>query len=168
MVTEEIESSAITNRDAVPSTINGAHLEKGVIREIVGTVEMGTADAGSIYRFGQVPSNARISEVLIWCDDVGTAGAADVGVYQTTQNGGAVVDADFFAAAVDLNAAALHGYNATHRNSSGFGIEDAEKRLWDALGLSVDSNRMYDIAMTSTTAAATGGTLTLKVRYVVD
>lgn len=168
MATEALKSLAITNRDATPQVANSSYLEGGLLRECVGTVEMTTADSGSTYRFCQVPSNCRISQIMLFCDDVGNAGAMDFGIYQTTANGGAVVDADFFASAVDINTAALNGTDITYEAATAAGqIDDIDDQLWVQLGLSADPGRMYDIVGTSTTAAGTGGTVSLRVRYVV-
>lgn len=167
MATEALKSGAITNRDASPQVKNNSSLEAGMLKSSVGTVEMTTAsDAGSTYRFFQVPSNARVDQLLLYADDVGTTGAIDIGVYQTAANGGAVVDADFFASAVDINAAALNGVDVTHE-SGVYNIDDVEKPLWSALGLSADPCIFYDIVATSTAAASAGGTLSLKGQYAI-
>ena len=104
--------------------------------------------------------------MLIYSDDMGTATAGDLGVYQTTANGSAVVDADHFASAVALNAGVLAGADVTHE-STVFGVEDAEKPLWEALGLSVDPKISYDIVLTLTADADVGGSFTLKGKYVI-
>ncbi len=162
-----VKSTAITNRDATPLVKNNAHIQDGVLKESVATYEVATGDSStSTYRMMQVPSNARISQLLLVTDDMGTATAADFGIYQTTENGGSVVDADFFSAAVSLNSGALSDSDITHGNASGFGKEDAEKPLWQALGLSSDPCRYYDVVATLTADSDAGGTLTLKLRYV--
>lgn len=165
MATEDLKSTNITNRDA--KTPNASH-HGGFLREAVGTVEMTTADAGSTYRMCQVPSNCRISEIRLYSDDVGAAGAVHIGIYRTTADGGAAVDADCFATAVDINTAALNGSVVTYEAGlSTAQIDDIEKPLYEQLGLSADPGIMYDVVITSSTAAGTGGTLSLRVRYVV-
>lgn len=168
MAAVDILSNAITNRDASPRVTNDAILEKGYLREACGFVTTNADDSiGSTYRLCQVPSNARISQVLIYTDAAGSTGDTDVGIYQTTKNGSAVVDADHFASAVDINAAALSGVDVTHE-SAVFDYEDMEKPLWEALGLSADTNRFYDVVCTLTEAIATSAVvLGLKVRYVI-
>lgn len=166
MATEALSSTFITNRDATPKVLNNSSLAGGHLLSAVATIEMGTADLGSTYRMVQVPSNCLIHEIKLYSDDVGTSGLIDIGVYKSTLNGGAVVDADFFASAVDIKTAAVNGSDVTHE-SGAFNIDDAEKPLWQALGLSADSGLLYDIVITSTEAASAGGTLTLKVKYVI-
>lgn len=166
MATEALKSTQITNRDATPRTANARQLD-GILREVVGTVEAGAGDTSSTYRMVQVPSWARISDIQLFSDDVGAAGAVDIGVYQTTQNGGAVVDQDCFASAVDVNTAALNGSIVTYEAGlSTAQIDDIEKCLWEQLGLSSDPQRYYDIVLTPSTGLGTGGTLSLRVRYV--
>ena len=167
MAEVHLKSGNITSRDATPRVKGASSIAGGVMHGTRGTLEATAADdIASTYRFCQVPSNCVVSQVLVYADDQGTAGDMDIGIYQTTENGGAVVDADHFAAAVDLNAAALHGYDATHRSSAN-GMEEAEKPLWQALGLTSDPCRMYDVVGTLTEANSAGATITVKVSYTV-
>lgn len=109
------KSGAITNRDATPQVKNGNILEGGVLKAAVGTLESANGDdIASVYKFCSIPSNARVNRVLLYCDDIGTTTIADVGLYQTTANGAAVVDADFFGSAVSLKDGALNGTDVTH------------------------------------------------------
>lgn len=162
-------SNAITNRDANPAVANKSTLEGGMLRESCATVEVATGDSSaSTYRLMQVPSNARISQLLIDSDDMGTGTLADFGLWDTTANGGSVVDADFFASAVSLKDGALAGSDITHEAAStGLDRDDIEKPLWSALGLSSDPRKFYDVVAQLTVAADTGGTLSAKLRYVI-
>jgi hypothetical protein len=166
MAVTTAKSAVITNRDATPKVISNSNLADGLLHEAVGQLELLTTDdATSKKIFCQIPSNARVSQVLLSCDDSGTAGAMDIGIYQTTANGSAVVDADFFASAQVLTTA-LANSDVTHE-SGVFGIEDAEKPLWEALGLSADPKIAYDVVGTITTAAEVQATVGLKVKYVL-
>lgn len=159
-------SSQITNRDAVPRVLEDSRESKARLMESCATLEAGAADASdSTYRFFSIPSNARVSQVLLSCDDLGTAGAVDVGLYDTTENGSAVVDADLFASAQVLTTA-LTNSDITHE-SAVFGIEDSEKPIWEALGLSADPNKDYDVVATVTAAPESAGTISMKGRFVV-
>jgi hypothetical protein len=169
MATETVKSTFITNRDAVPSVKTASKISGGVLREWVATVEAGAGDTSSKYIMGSLPSNARISRIELFSDDVGASGAVDIGIYQTTANGGAVVDQDCFASAVDVNTAALNGSNLTYEAAlSTAQIDDIEKMLWEQLNLSADPQRDYDVVITPSTGLATGGTLSLRVQYVID
>jgi hypothetical protein len=166
MATEALKSTPITNRDAVPSVFNDAGVDGGLLRQAVATLEHTAKDLGSTFRMVRIPSNATGIAVVLSSDDQGTTGDIDIGIYQTTANGGAVVDADFFASAYDVNAAAIAQVEVQHE-SAVYGLEDIEKPLWEALGLSADTNRDYDIVITSTEALQAAGTLSLRVTYTL-
>lgn len=166
MAVDTLKSTALTNADATPPVLTNARLTKMALNESVGTAQAtASASIGSTYRLARIPSNARVSEVILSSDAFDTTGAGDVGIYQTAANGGAVVDADFFASAVTLTSA-LQNTAVTHE-SGVFGVEDVEKPLWEALGLTADPMREYDVAITLTTANGAGATpdVTLRVRW---
>lgn len=166
MAVATIKSGAITNRDSTPAALSNANIAGGMVKEFVGTLESVSGDdIGSKYIFGSLPSNARVSQLLLYCDDVGTTTIADFGLYRTTADGSAVVDADFFASAVSLKDGALNGTDITHE-SGVFNIDDAEKMLWQALGLSADPGVLYDVVATLTAASDSAGTITVKCKYV--
>lgn len=159
------KSLAITNRDSSPGKLSNSNIAKANLKEAVGVVEAANGDSiGSKYIFAQIPSNARVSQLLVYSDDIGITTAADFGLYKSTADGGAVVDADLFASAVSLSGGALNGSDITHE-SAVFDPDDGEKMLWEALGLSSDPNLMYDVVATLTAAADAAGTICLKVRY---
>lgn len=165
MAVVSLKSTAITNCDASPRTLNGGRIAGGEVCEHVGTVAAANGDSiGSIYRFARVRSSDRVSAVQLYCDAV-TSGAMDVGIYQTAANGGAVVDADFFASAQSIASAILTGTEIQHE-SGVYGIEDIEKSLWEGLGLTSDPGLLYDVAGTLTAATTAAGDVSLKVRTV--
>lgn len=160
------KSGVITNRDASPQVFSNPALMASFLRELVGTIETVSGDSiASKYIMFSVPSNARYSQMLLFCDDVGTTTTTDIGLYRTTKDGGAVVDADFFASAVVLNAGALNGVDVTHE-STVYDIDDVEKMLWQALGLTEDPQTFYDVVLTLTAAADAAATISLKARFV--
>lgn len=166
MAVNILKSGVITNRDASPKVISDSNISKGDLMEAVGTVQSVSGDSiGSTYIFGAIRSNARVSTMLMSCDGAGTTTIADFGLYQTTLNGSAVVDADFFASAQALTTA-LTNSDITHE-SGVFGIEDVEKPLWEALGLSEDPHIDYDVVATLTAASDAADDISLKIRYAV-
>lgn len=168
MAVENLKSTPITNADATPVVLNNSRVADGVMREAVGTKQASaSASIGSTYRLCRVPSNARVSQVILANDAFDTTGAGDIGLYKTAADGGAVVDADFFGSAVAMTAAS-GGTDVTHE-SAVFGVEDAEKPLWEALGLTADPMIQYDVAITLTAANGAAATpdVTLKVRYSI-
>jgi len=170
MAVVNTKSTAVTNADAATQTNLSLKIAGGRLRESVGTVEAVNGDSiGSTFRLARIRSNDRVSRVLLSCDAISSC-AGDVGIYDIAANGGAVVDADFFASAQSL-ASALVNADVTHEADAadagaGFGHADVEKPLWQALGLAADPYKLYDIAVTLTAAAAANGTIAMKVQYV--
>lgn len=151
-------SSAIANLVAVPRVINKPALAGGMVRAFPGVVTSAADDeATSIYRFCRVPSNACIFSVLYSGADASSAGAIDVGVYQTAENGGAVVDADLFASAFALTAGPDHNTELAFESTQ-YTFAESVTPLWAALGLSSDPCIDYDIAATITTTFNGGPT----------
>lgn len=170
MAVVNTKSTAVTNADAATQTNLSLKIAGGRLRESVGTVEAVNGDSiGSTFRLARIRSNDRVSRVMLSCDAISSC-AGDVGIYDIAANGGAVVDADFFASAQSL-ASALVNADVTHEADAadagaGFGHADVEKPLWQALGLAADPYKLYDIAVTLTAAAAANGTIAMKVQYV--
>jgi hypothetical protein len=166
MAVANTKSTHITNADATPVALTSSFISNGFLREAVGTVEtLAADDAASVYRLVRVPSNARISSILLGTDAITGATAADVGLYQTAQNGGAVVDADLFATDVDISTAAI-AFTEVLLEATATDIVKVEKRLWELLGLTTDPMREYDIAVTVNDVTA-AGTISMKVKFVV-
>lgn len=164
MAVVNVKSQVITDLDATP-VVKTNQLEKGgKLRFAAGVAEFASSDATSVARVIRVNSAALIDSLKFASDDLGTGGTVDIGLYRTTADGGAVVDADFFASAVDTDTAAVALTDVTYE-SAVVAIDDRAKPLWQQLGLSSDPRVDYDIAVTRN--AATGsGTVFLKLAYV--
>jgi hypothetical protein len=166
MAVVEVKSGVITNRDATPKVLNNPGLQGGNVKYACGTCEITNGDdIGSTYIFCSVPSNAIMKKLSLFSDDIGTTTIADFGIYKSTVESNTVVDADFFGSAISLKDGAINGTDITHE-SGVFGVEDIEKPLWEALGLSADPHIMYDIVATLTAAADAAGTISVKAEYV--
>lgn len=166
MAVVNVKSNGISNRDAVPAVLSNPILNRSNLEEAEGNVAVTNGNSiASIFRLCSVPSNARISQLLLSCGAI-TSAAADVGVYQKTAldgSAGAVVSAAFFGSAVSI-ATALSNSDITNESGT-YDIDLQEMPLWQALGLSSDPGLMYDICATLTAAATATGKLGLKVRY---
>jgi hypothetical protein len=175
------KSAAIHARDTTKIARNGG-LDGGKVYGFASTIEATTADiAGSVYVFGQIPTNAYNVQVFVYMDAM-SSGAVDVGLAANTSvlipgdsDGTGITttlpattlsgeDADFFASATTLASAVLTGTNVTHE-SGVYGVEDIEKPLWEAFGASADPGGFYDLIATVTTVPGANGTLSVKVTY---
>lgn len=167
MAVVDRNSNIIANAVATPQVKNSPAAGNAAnLKETVGYLTPAADDsANSIHRFVRVPSNARISEVLFSTADASTAGAFNLGVYQTSENGGAVVDADLFASAFDLTGGPFNNQDLTYESGE-YTYAESVKPLWEVLGLTSDPGREYDIAATiSTTYNGAGTAQLLKVRF---
>ena len=170
MATVSVSSTIITNRDASPRVLNNSRISKGSLVSVAATAEVAATDnIGSIYKLVSIPSNARVGQLLLSCDSLGTAGAANVGIYQTTENGSAVVDVDFFALTQSLTTALKNSDITFQANGAGASNDVAkiEMPLWQAMGLTADTKRDYDICATLTTAPISAGTLSIQCSYAI-
>lgn len=162
MAVVNLKSAQITTQDT-GAAANG-FIAGGLARTEVDVVALANGDSiASTYRILRLPSNARISSLSLFCTAI-TSGAADVGIYQTTANGGAVVDADAFIAAQSI-ATASPGLNVIGGNT--LAPASRTKRLWEALGLTADPQRDYDVVLTLTAATTAAGTAGLECVYTV-
>jgi len=165
MAVVAVKSTLVTNADALPAVLNSPRVDGGFERIEVATAAITSGDnTGSTYRMFRVPSNAVVTDLRIYSPDIGTTTIADIGLYRTAKDGGAVQDADFFASALSLKDGALNGVDVLHE-AAVFTIANSGKELWDALGLSADPSVFYDVAFTLTAAADATATVKLIGRY---
>lgn len=176
MATFNIKSTVITNRDATPKVLTDDIVSGGEVRESEGFIQTaGSADgAGSFYRIAQVPSNARVTNIMFQADALGSGAALDVGVYWPTfipvgagllaSNQSLVINTQLFASALGASAATtpLEIINQSTNNT----IAKQEQCIWQAAGLTADPGIDLDIVVRVQTAIAAQGYIGLKVKYV--
>lgn len=169
MAVVALKSTAVTNANATPRVQNPAGIQNGVVKRSQGFAAVGNGDSiGSTYRIGKVRSSDYMHRIRIVSADIGTTTAADLGLYDvlTHSNGGAVVDADFYASAVVLNAGAIDSDITFEAAAAGGLYTNAEKRVWESLGLTADPHKEYDLTLTLTGAADAAGTVLVRYEYV--
>jgi hypothetical protein len=167
MATVHLKSGAITNATATPKVANNASVAGAVVRCAVGVVTNSASDdVGSTYRYVRVPSNCRVKRVTFASAASGATGQLNIGVYQTADNGGAVVDADFFASAVDPGGGAIAPTDVTHESGE-YTFAESLLPLWQALGVAADPHVDYDIAATVAEIMADAVAHKLEVEYVL-
>lgn len=158
------KSTAVSNEDARPKVLNSPYFDDGEIRACADLIAALVTDtAGSIYRFVRIPSGARISKLRFFNDAMAGTTSVKLGVYQTADNGGAVVSDNLFATALDIHLAGA-GQELLFQNLS---IAQGEKRLWELLGLSADPYLEYDICLTTVTQAGAAGNMLLQSEFVI-
>lgn len=159
------KSSTITNRDA--NLLSNSRVSEAVVRQCTGIVQATNLDSiGSKYVFAQLPTNAVVSMIRMSSPDIGTTIAMDLGVYRTTKDGGAVVDADLFGSNVSFSSGAF-SFTVLINESGVYTLADMEKPLWQAAGLSADPGGYFDLVATLTAAADADGSIQAQVQYTI-
>jgi len=164
-----LKSVSIAAREASPPTLsNPGSGGQGVVREVAGFLASVTnaLSITSVIRMCEVPSNAVVGRVIFAAAAQG-AGKFDIGVYRTNKDGGAVVDQDFFATAVDC-ASAVALTDVTNESTTYTHVKQTQP-LWQASGMTADPGGMLDIALTVVTTDVTTGAAAVltKVQYTV-
>lgn len=166
-----VKSTNVTNQFATPAVRNPSHREGGVLKESCSNVVVAADESASNDLIAvRVPSNARVSQVLLSHADASTGGNIDVGVWQevaTAPGTFEAVDDDLFASAYALTDGPVWNYDITNESAE-YTAAEQEKPLWEVLGLSADPKKDYFIGSDITTVfngASTVG-ICYKVRYV--
>lgn len=165
------KSAQITNADATPIVATDAG--KGSpshLQMVDGYVTPAAADAaGTKYLLNRVRSDVVVKRITIASEAQG-AGKVDVGAYYAddarylaggSANAGVVIDADFWATAVDL-AAKVQPTDVTFESGT-YTFDKWSMPLWQALGLTSDPGGWFDIVATVVTTDVTTGTGKLRL-----
>lgn len=160
-------STTIANAIAEPVVISGPPRGPRLVRTIRDLVTPAADDtANSVYRFFRIPSNCTPVGLRISAADATTAGIVSIGLYQTAENGGAVVDADLFGT-IDLSGGPFNQEPILFESGE-YTQAESMKKLWDTLGLTADSNREYDVCALVTTTFNGGPTsILLEMDYTI-
>ncbi len=163
-----LKSPAITNREATPRVLNNpGRGSGGRVKCAVEYLASVTAALSitSIIRLVEIPSNAIVIRVDFQAGAQG-AGKFDLGLYRNNSDGGAVVDADFFASAIDC-ASAVALADVQTESTVNTMVKQTQP-IWQASGLTVDPKTTLDVALTVVTTDVTTGTtaVLVKVWYV--
>jgi len=171
MALETLSSPGITNRDSIPRVFTNPGLGSvGVLRVTQGYLASmpASANAGSTVRMCEIDAYAVVDSVT-FASAAQTAGNISIGVYRTVADGGAAVDADFFATRIDV-ASAVALTDVTNESTTNT-ILKQNQPLWQALGVTTAPapGTKYDVVLTVDTTAITTGTgaVGVKVYYTI-
>ena len=171
----------ITNLDATPRTTLEAASGGGKLRVFMDTIAAGTGDLDNndVIMLAQVPSNAKLTSIRIYNDDLDGSSSAEfnVGLYNgpqaytisgTTTAADAVIDEDcYVTVSTQFRAAVTEPVEllAEVRN-----INAIANFVWEDGGLAQDPGVPLRIAITmsATPGSAAAGDITMVVQYVVD
>ena len=118
----------------------------------------------SIYRIAEIPSNYIPVGGEITCDAITSVNDADLGLYETTENGGAVIDVDALMDGGDLSSALAPGSGLSPISAVTIANQDAALYT---LASDVSSERQaYTLALTINAAATATGTVIVRLILV--
>lgn len=156
-----LKSASITNNVATPLVLNTAG--SGAPAPLFTVDDYATVTAAlsitSRIRLVRLPSTCKVKSVVFESEAQG-AGKFDLGLYYS--EGGAVIDADFFASAIDT--ASLVTPTEVVNESTQYSLNERSLPLWQAAGLSSDPGGFFDVTATVVTTDVTTGTGKLGVR----
>lgn len=157
------KSTTVTNYETKGTQSNN-RFSGGRLREFVGTCETAAADDDtSVFLVCPVHSSWRISEIALLNDAITGMTSVGIGLFRTTEDGGAVVSAACFASAVDIAAGNTAWKELTFEGGD---IANIEKAVWEILGLTADPNLMYNVGLTFNTMGSGVGTIVVRVRVL--
>ena len=141
------------------SNSNGATVNKMVLSFGVNSSNL----TGDILRLCTLPSNAVLTSVVIGCTALSSLIDVDFGIYETLENGGAVLKKDLF---MDGQTFAV-----ASKSLDGLGsvsVENAEKNIRELATSSIlPSDKFVDLALTLNTIPTASGFVSVKISYII-
>ena len=162
-----VNTDIVTNFAATPQVKNDSQQLHGSKRIAQGTIALASGDlsASDTVMLAPVPTNASISSIKLFNDDLdsGTTNTCDVGLWTTAV---AAVDDDCYASAItDLRGAVVTGtevaFEARNINTMG-------QKVWEDAGQSSDPGGYYYVGLIFDAAGDTAGDLSFIIEYTVD
>lgn len=180
MAATTVKSDNVTAIES--ATISPLHKLAGKLKVVVDKLAVATTsldEIGDAIMFGPVPSNAKILDVQILCDDLDSNGAPtlaqDVGLYYSGIGSGQkalgkvsgdVISQTCIATAITTARAAVVVPTSIRYEAAD--ITTSVKEAWDLGGLSSDPGGLFYVGLKNTAAAATAaaGDVVLIITYL--
>ena len=163
MAVVNTKSTIVSDADNSPVRQTKGHIFQGRKRTLKATVEVAAADDdGSVFRLARIASHWSIESIRIFNDAITGGTDYDLGVYDTAEDGGAVVDVNAYADAISLASASVVGVEQAFEARD---IANVEQSVWQDVGLTEDSRKWYDLCLTGVTVGTAAGTITAVVTY---
>lgn len=148
-----INGTSATKRQSTQGAHARLRTSIGHIRIDNGTSHFTTADVAHMFL---LKPNDRLVRLLLTCDDSGTAGTLDIGLYEVEERDGAYVftvsDADLFTNDLAINASATSWTDVMHQSTT-VPIEYIGKEMWEIADLGAGNytsatNKLFAISLT--------------------
>lgn len=158
-------ATPIANAVAVPKVISPSHNTRGKLYVAGSVIAKAAGDTDThVYRYARVMSGDRIVSVLL--RHVALIGASDVDIGLHDIEGGAVVQKDLFADGLTLVTARASPVDVLGSGTNAVSAANADKRIWELLGLSADPKKAYDLTLTFNTGGTATGAIAVSAVLV--
>ncbi|MBG17192.1 MAG: hypothetical protein CMB77_02405 [Euryarchaeota archaeon] len=163
-----VNTTLVTNFHASPMEMNAAHNLHGVKRVACGTIALAAGDlsATDTVMLAPIPTNAAITSIMLFNDDLdsGSTNTCDVGLYTADGNVTAKDDDCYASAITDLRAAVTVGtevaFEARNINLMG-------QQVYKDAGDTTDPGGYYHVGLKFDAAGDTAGDLSFIIEYIV-
>uniref|UniRef100_A0A6M3LVL1 Putative structural protein n=1 Tax=viral metagenome TaxID=1070528 RepID=A0A6M3LVL1_9ZZZZ len=147
----------------IPTQVKG-----GKVIAIAGNFEtLAADDIDVIYRLCRVPANAVILQMELNCDAIAGFTDANVGLYDTLEQGGAVKDYDCFLDGKDISAGYALGSEINCLET--LPIDEIGDQMYEQAGDSAPTpNGEYDLCLTSDAEITAAGTVAVRILMAVS
>jgi len=148
---------------------NPGNIMPGQVFGFAGTFEIAAADSdGSKYRIARIGANMIPMSLSVMADDAIDVTTVDVGLYLAGA-GGAVVDADCFADAIDIDTDTVDTADLASNALFSLPIDDIGKKCWEitavkAAGSYTDANHPSEFDIVITAKSEPGAAATVSYR----
>ena len=162
-----VNTDIVTNFVATPQVKNDSQQLHGVKRIAQGTIALAAGDlsATDTVMLAPIPTNASISSIKLFNDDLdsGSTNTTDVGLWTTAI---VAVDDDAYASAItDLRGAVT---TVTEVACEARNINKCGQKVWEDAGQSSDPGGYYYVGLLFDAAGDTAGDLSFVNEYTVD
>lgn len=155
---------AVINAYQLSSTIK-SESNGGQVIAIAGSFEtVATDSAGSKYRLAKVGADWVPLQIEINNDAISGLDDVDLGFYETLENGGAAKDADILLDGGDISGGCALG--SEQNGLANLPIDEIGDPVYSLADDSDASEQMYDLVLTSNSAVAQAGTVSIRALFV--
>lgn len=165
---------AYTNGGETSSVVTAVNNGGQNIKVIRQSVAIAAADSdGSKYRLAKIPGSAVVIEAYLTCSAITGGTGYTLGIYDTLDNGGAVVDADCFMTTKDCSSEILIGAKFNALTGGIFGgvtttTAASCKTIAEVLGkTALTAKKEYDLVLTAATVGSAAGSVEITFVYTI-
>jgi hypothetical protein len=144
---------------------NPTRLEGGRHRSQAAVVPVTAGDSiGSVYKLARVLTQWRFLSLRMFTSGT-PGGGIGLGLYQTDDNGGSVINQSIYTTSASLNSGTNTGLDLIFATRSPALYEN---QIWQDAGFTGDPRRALDLCMTLTAGITNTGFVAFDITYVAD